>query len=42
VRQAPVSKDVNMEAEEAMALEAIIRRQPVKLQQTEKTLYVLQ
>jgi hypothetical protein len=30
-----------MEAEEAKALEAATRRQPVKTQQTEKTLYVL-
>jgi hypothetical protein len=34
-------KDVNTEAEEATALEAVTRRQPVKLQQTEKTSYVL-
>jgi hypothetical protein len=37
VRQSPASKDVNTEAEEATALEAVTRRQPVKLQQTEKT-----
>jgi hypothetical protein len=36
VRQSLVSKDVNMEAEEAAALEAVTRRQPVKIQQTEK------
>jgi hypothetical protein len=37
VRQSPASKDVNTEAEEATVLEAITRRQPVKIQQTEKT-----
>jgi hypothetical protein len=36
-RQSPTSKDVNTEAEEATALEAATRRQPVKIQQTEKT-----
>jgi hypothetical protein len=41
VRQSPASKDVNMEAEEAMALEAVTRRQPVKIQQTEETSYML-
>jgi hypothetical protein len=41
VRQSPVSKDVNTEAEEATALEAFTRRQQVKIQQTEKNLYVL-
>jgi hypothetical protein len=35
VRQSPASKGVNMEAEEAMALEAVTRQQPVKMQQTE-------
>jgi hypothetical protein len=30
-----------MEAEEAKALEAVTRRQPVKIQQTEKSLVVL-
>jgi hypothetical protein len=35
------SKDVNMEAEEATALEAVTRWQPVQMQQTVKTLYVL-
>jgi hypothetical protein len=35
VRQSPAIKDVNMEAEEATALEAVARRQPVKIQQTE-------
>jgi hypothetical protein len=37
VRQSPVSKDMNTEAEEAAALEAVTRRQPVKIQQTQKT-----
>jgi hypothetical protein len=41
VRQSPASKDVNSEAEEAMALEAVARQQQVKMKQTEKTLYVL-
>jgi hypothetical protein len=36
VRQSPASKDANTEAEEATALEAVIRRQPVRIQQTEK------
>jgi hypothetical protein len=36
VRQSPTSKDVNTEAEEAKALEAVTRRQPVKMQQTDK------
>jgi hypothetical protein len=40
VRQSPVSKDVNTEAEEATALEAVTRRQPVEIQQTEIS-YVL-
>jgi hypothetical protein len=37
VRQSPTNKDVNMEAEEATALVAVTRRQPVKTQQAEKT-----
>jgi hypothetical protein len=41
VRQSPASKDVNTEAEEAMALEAVTRRQPVKIELTVKTSYVL-
>jgi hypothetical protein len=41
VRQSLATKDVNTEAEEAIALEAVTRRQPVKIQQTENTLYVL-
>jgi hypothetical protein len=36
VGQSPASKDVNTEAGEAMALEAVARRQLVKTQQTEK------
>jgi hypothetical protein len=39
--QSPAGKDVNTEYEEATALEAVTRRQPVKIQQTGKTLYVL-
>jgi hypothetical protein len=31
-RQSPASKDVNTKAEEATALEAVTRRQPVKIQ----------
>lgn len=41
MRQSPPSKDVNTEVEEATALEAIIRRLPVNIQQTEKTSLVL-
>jgi hypothetical protein len=41
VRQSLVNKVVNMEAEEATALEAVIRQQPVKTEQAEKTQYVL-
>jgi hypothetical protein len=37
VRQSPASKNVNTEAEEATTLEDVTRRQPVKIQQTEKT-----
>jgi hypothetical protein len=37
VRQSPASKDMNTEAEEATALEAVNRRQQVKIQQAEKT-----
>jgi hypothetical protein len=37
VRQSPASKDVNMKAEEATELEAVTRRQPVKIQQTVTT-----
>jgi hypothetical protein len=35
--QSPASKDVNTKDEEAMALEAVTRRRPVKIQQNEKT-----
>jgi hypothetical protein len=35
--QSPASKDVNTEAEEAAALKAVTRRQPVKIQQTQKS-----
>jgi hypothetical protein len=41
VRQLPTSKDLNTEAEEAMSLEAITRQEQVKIQQIEKTLYML-
>jgi hypothetical protein len=37
VRQSTASKAVNMEAEEATALKAVTRRQPVKIRQTEKS-----
>jgi hypothetical protein len=37
VGHSPVSKDVNTESEEATALEAVTRRLPIKIQQTEKT-----
>jgi hypothetical protein len=36
VRVSPASKDVNTEVEGSTALEAVTRRQPVKIQQTEK------
>jgi hypothetical protein len=42
VRQSPVMKDVNTEFEAATALEAVTRRQPMKIQQTEKVYCVLQ
>jgi hypothetical protein len=41
VTQSPASKDVNSEAEEATALEAVTRRQPLKIQQTVKTVRVV-
>jgi hypothetical protein len=41
VRQSLASKDVNVEAEEGTALEAMTRQQPVKIQQTEKTYCML-
>jgi hypothetical protein len=39
VRQSPASKDVNTEAEEATATasEAVTKRQPLKIQETEET-----
>jgi hypothetical protein len=37
VRQSPASKDVNTDAEEAMAMKAVTRRQPVETQQIERT-----
>jgi hypothetical protein len=37
VRESPASKDVNTAAEEATALVAITRRQPMNIQQTEET-----
>jgi hypothetical protein len=37
VRQSPANKDLNTEGEEATALEAVTRNQPVKIQQTAKT-----
>jgi hypothetical protein len=36
VKQSPVNKDVNTEAEEATTLEAVTRRQRAKIQQTKK------
>jgi hypothetical protein len=36
VNQEQASKDVNTEAEEATTFEAVTRRQPMKIQQTEK------
>jgi hypothetical protein len=41
MRELPPGKDVNTEANKATVLEAVTRRQPVKLQQTEKTLHIL-
>jgi hypothetical protein len=40
-RQSPTSKGVNTVVEEATVLQAVTRRQPVKIQQTEKPSYVL-
>jgi hypothetical protein len=37
VKQSPASEYANAVADEAMVLEAVTRRQPVKIQQTEKT-----
>jgi hypothetical protein len=36
VRDSPASKEVNTEAEEATALEAVTRRQPVNIHQSQK------
>jgi hypothetical protein len=41
VRQWPASKDMNMEAKIATALEAVTRRQLVRTQQTEKSWWML-
>jgi hypothetical protein len=41
VTQSPASNDVSTEADEATTLEAVNRRELVKIQQTEKTSYVL-
>jgi hypothetical protein len=41
VTQSPASNDVNTDAVEATALEAVTRRQSVEIQQTEMTSYVL-
>jgi hypothetical protein len=41
VRQSPASTNVNTDAKEATALEAIIRQQPVKIQQINESSYVL-
>jgi hypothetical protein len=40
-RQSSANKHVNIEDEEATASKAVTRQQPVKIQQTEKTSYVL-
>jgi hypothetical protein len=41
VRMSPASKGAHTEAEEATALEAVTRRQPVKIQQIDETYCVL-
>jgi hypothetical protein len=41
VRQSTVNKGVNKETEGCMALAAVTRKRLVKIQQTEKTYYVL-
>jgi hypothetical protein len=41
MKQSPASKDVNTEAEESTALEAVTRQQPVTIHQTKQTSYVL-
>jgi hypothetical protein len=40
-REWPTSTGVNTKAEEATALKTVTRRQPVKIQQTEMTSYLL-
>jgi hypothetical protein len=42
VRQSTDSKDVNTESDDAATLEAVTRRQTVKIQQSEKASYMLQ
>jgi hypothetical protein len=37
MRQSPSGKDVNTEAEESTALEAVTKKRPVNTQQTVKT-----
>jgi hypothetical protein len=37
VRESSVSKDVSAETQKTTALEAVTRRKPVKIRQTEKT-----
>jgi hypothetical protein len=41
VRQSPASKDANTESEETTALEAVTRRQQVKIQQTEDLVHAV-
>jgi hypothetical protein len=41
VRKSPASRDVSMEAEEATALKAVTRRQPMNIQKLDKSSYVL-
>jgi hypothetical protein len=41
VRQSSASKSVNMETEETTALEAVIRLQPVKIQETENLVHAV-
>jgi hypothetical protein len=41
VRESSASKDVKTVADEATAWKAVTRRQPVKIQETEKNSYVL-
>lgn len=37
MRQLKAGKDVNMDAEEAMAVEAVTWKQPLKIKQTDKS-----